>query len=66
MDEGLISWKEVSLKVKKLHSDRQGAPHKRKPGLHRKTEEAFYANPYPDARREWGGVTRNNLVHRHD
>ncbi|KAK9123715.1 hypothetical protein Sjap_013317 [Stephania japonica] len=47
MDEGLISWKEVSLEVKKLHSDRQGAPHKRQPGLHRKTEEAFYANPYP-------------------
>ncbi|KAK9102835.1 hypothetical protein Sjap_020089 [Stephania japonica] len=47
MDEGLISWKEVSLEVKKLHSDREGAPHKRQPGLHRKTEEAFYANPYP-------------------
>ncbi|KAK9123730.1 hypothetical protein Sjap_013332 [Stephania japonica] len=48
MDEGLISWKEVSLEVKKLHSDRQGEPHKRQPGLHRKTEEAFYANPYPE------------------
>ncbi|KAK9123736.1 hypothetical protein Sjap_013338 [Stephania japonica] len=48
MDEGLISWKEVSLEVKKLHSDRQGAPHKRQPGFHRKTEEAFYANPYPE------------------
>ncbi|KAK9123737.1 hypothetical protein Sjap_013339 [Stephania japonica] len=47
MDEGLISWKEVSLEVKKLNSDRQGAPHKRQPGLHRKTEEAFYVNPYP-------------------
>ncbi|KAK9102832.1 hypothetical protein Sjap_020086 [Stephania japonica] len=47
MDEGLISWKEVSLEVKKLHSDWQGTPHKRQPGLHRKTEEAFYANPYP-------------------
>ncbi|KAK9123727.1 hypothetical protein Sjap_013329 [Stephania japonica] len=47
MDKGLISWKEVSLEVKKLHSDRLGAPHKRQPGLHRKTEEAFYANPNP-------------------
>ncbi|KAK9158722.1 hypothetical protein Scep_005296 [Stephania cephalantha] len=48
MDEGLISWKYFSFEVKKLHGDRQGAPHKREPGLHRKTEEAFYANPYPD------------------
>ncbi|KAK9123735.1 hypothetical protein Sjap_013337 [Stephania japonica] len=32
---------------KSLNPDRQGAPHKRQPGLHRKTEEAFYANPYP-------------------
>ncbi|KAK9102831.1 hypothetical protein Sjap_020085 [Stephania japonica] len=47
MNEGLISWKEVSLEVKKLHSDTQGAPHKRQPDCTEKIEEAFYANPYP-------------------
>eukprot|EP00249_Psilotum_nudum_P018840 c26985_g1_i1 orf=649-2541(-) len=47
MDQGEISWQEFETEVRGLHKDRVGGPDPRERGDNPKSEETFYANPFP-------------------
>lgn len=66
LDEGSISWEAFSSEVKKLHSNRLGSPYLRQVGESPRTEENFFANPFPGCvcNKSEEQITMHKLDHR--
>ena len=47
LEHGNMTWTMFEIKVRLLHDKRVGAPELRRKGDSPKSEENFYANPYP-------------------
>ncbi|ESW05959.1 hypothetical protein PHAVU_010G007400 [Phaseolus vulgaris] len=47
LDEGGISWEAFASEIKNIHSSRLGSPYLRQVGESPRTEENFFANPFP-------------------
>lgn len=47
LEAGAVDWVSFAAKVQALHANSTGEPHERQQGQNPRTEENFFANPYP-------------------